>query len=147
MTGVQTCALPISNGAIISGNVGIGTFNPTSQLHVYGNIKVSNTATISGISFSDGTFQHTAASGTTLTIVDDSTTNADLNLTFTSSSGGTITTLNTDAARLFFNPLLGRLTVNNGDLIVANNLEAGEVHIDNATPTTSSTSEIGRAHV
>lgn len=129
---------PVTNGAIISGSVGIGTFNPLSPLHVYGNIRITNTATTGGIVFSDGTFQSTATVGSALTIVDDGATNAERNITFTSSSGGTVTTLNTDAAGLFFNPLLTRLTVNNGDAVVTNNLEVGEVQINNATPSTSS---------
>lgn len=53
---------PITNGAVISGSVGIGTATPTSKLHVLGNIQISNTTVISGIRFSDGSFQNTAAS-------------------------------------------------------------------------------------
>lgn len=47
------------------GKVGVGTSSPTQVLEVAGNIKVSNTATQSGIVFSDGTVQYTAASGVT----------------------------------------------------------------------------------
>jgi Chaperone of endosialidase/Domain of unknown function (DUF4183) len=66
---------PITNGAIISGAVGIGTSNVTTgnslavyggNLLVAGNIRISNTATqLGGIQFSDGTFQWTAGGGIT----------------------------------------------------------------------------------
>ena len=49
------------NGLIVSGEVGIGTALPTSKLHVVGNIQISNSTVISGIRFSDGTFQNTSA--------------------------------------------------------------------------------------
>jgi len=44
-------------------NVGVGTASPQYPLHVIGNLKISNTATIGGIVFADGSFQNTAASG------------------------------------------------------------------------------------
>ena len=60
-TYAMTNSAPL-NGMIVSGNVGIGTAAPTSQLEVRGNIQITNTATsISGIRFSDGTYQHTSA--------------------------------------------------------------------------------------
>ena len=44
-----------------NGRLGIGTVSPTSNLHVMGNITISNSAgLISGITFSDGTYQSTA---------------------------------------------------------------------------------------
>jgi len=44
-------------------NVGVGTASPQYPLHVIGNLKISNTTTIGGIVFADGSFQNTAASG------------------------------------------------------------------------------------
>ena len=62
----------IANGAIISGNVGIGTSTvaPGNTVAISGvafhagNIRIGNASTIGGILFSDGTFQNTAPSGT-----------------------------------------------------------------------------------
>ena len=45
-------------------NVGIGTATVRYPLDVYGNIHIGNTSTISGILFSDGSFQDTAAKNT-----------------------------------------------------------------------------------
>jgi len=46
-----------------TGSIGIGTAAVNYQLDVYGNLHLGNTTTVSGIVFSDGTFQRTAASG------------------------------------------------------------------------------------
>jgi hypothetical protein len=50
--------------AHFGGNVGVGNSNPTSRLHVFGNIRISNTAVISGIQFADNTYQTTASGWT-----------------------------------------------------------------------------------
>lgn len=47
--------------AHFGGNVGVGGSTPTSRLHVFGNIRISNTSVISGIQFADNTYQTTAA--------------------------------------------------------------------------------------
>jgi len=56
---------PSSNGIVVSGNVGIGTSNPHSPLHVIGNIQIGTTTytgstPVNGVLFNDGTFQPTA---------------------------------------------------------------------------------------
>ena len=58
-SGVTNSAMTIDP----SGNVGVGTAAVRYPLDVYGNIHLGNTGVISGIVFSDGTFQRTAASG------------------------------------------------------------------------------------
>ena len=65
----------IANGAVIAGNVGIGTSSTTGytnnvlavfgKTYFNGNIYVTNSSTTSGIIFSDGTFQNTAALSST----------------------------------------------------------------------------------
>jgi hypothetical protein len=45
-------------------NVGIGTATVQYPLDLYGNIHIANTASISGVVFSDGSFQNTAARNT-----------------------------------------------------------------------------------
>ena len=77
---------PTSNGAIISGNVGIGTASPTQRLHVVGNIQISNTATASGIRFSDGTFQSTAATAAAIPSGVNSASNVTITETGTAST-------------------------------------------------------------
>ena len=47
--------------APFGGNVGVGTAGPQAPLHVFGNIRISNTSVAGGILFSDGTFQRTAS--------------------------------------------------------------------------------------
>lgn len=53
--------------APFGGNVGVGTASPLAPLHVFGNIRISNTSVISGITFPDGTYQRTAFVGVTAT--------------------------------------------------------------------------------
>lgn len=76
----------IANGAVIAGNVGIGTSNTVGYtnnvLAVFGrttnrgNIYIPNTSTISGIVFSDGTFQNTAPTRSAQTIISYTTSNS-----------------------------------------------------------------------
>ena len=51
-------------GMIVSGHVGIGTATATNALVVSGNVQISNTGSLAGIYFSDGSFQSSAAAGT-----------------------------------------------------------------------------------
>ena len=53
-----------SNTFISNSNIGIGTSTVQYPLDVYGNIHIGNTATTSGILFSDGSFQASAATNT-----------------------------------------------------------------------------------
>ena len=46
--------LDVRGGAYVSGNVGLGTTNPTSKLHVDGNIKVSGTGIVTATTFVGG---------------------------------------------------------------------------------------------
>jgi hypothetical protein len=55
--------LDVDGNTFIAGSVGIGTAVSSDKLSVYGNIRIHNTAVISGIFFADGSFQNTAGGG------------------------------------------------------------------------------------
>jgi hypothetical protein len=55
--------LDVDGNAFVAGSVGIGTAVDSDALGVYGNIRIHNTAVVSGIFFADGTFQNTAGGG------------------------------------------------------------------------------------
>jgi hypothetical protein len=122
-----------------SGNVGIGTATPLGNLHVMGNIWVSNNAAfIGGIRFPDGTFQTTASSGSNVTIVDDTTTAAARYINFTSATSGTAGNINVSSTKLVYYPLTGNVAVG-GNLTVSNaagiSTFAGNVGIGTTTAT------------
>ncbi len=48
-TGTASQKLQVTGGAYVSDNLGIGTTNPTSKLHVVGDVKVSGSTILSGI--------------------------------------------------------------------------------------------------
>jgi hypothetical protein len=93
-----------------SGRVGIGTATPSGNLTVMGNIWLSNNAAfIGGIRFPDGSFQTTAASGSSgnITVV-STTTNATFYPAFFEATSGSLAP-RVDTG-LTFNPSTDRLT-------------------------------------
>jgi len=101
---LSSSIFPIANGAIISGNVGIGTSTVgtgnvlavNGKSTITGNIQIANTSTLSGILFSDGTFMATAPSSSTFA-----------STTFTATGGQTVYTVNYTPGyiEVFFNGL------------------------------------------
>ena len=89
-----------------TGNVGIGTttISTGSKLSVYGgNIKIGTSG--SGVVFSDGTFQTTAALGVT----DDTSTNASYYPILSTATSGTQSSTKVSSSKLYFNPSTGTL--------------------------------------
>ena len=83
--------------------LGIGTAQPTSKLHVLGNIAISNSAGIThGITFPDGTFQETAAFYT-----------PSYGVPGTIQFAGSSNTFSGDGSRLSWNTDNGQLLVSN----------------------------------
>ena len=154
-TGALTVAGGIGVGGNIivgaTGNVGIGTASIVSgnsiaiyggNLFVAGNVRIGNTATqLGGIQFADGTFQSTAGGGGggSLTLSNDTTTNAPRYINFTSATSGTASTLYTSNPGLLFYPLTGNVVVG-GNLTVQNTAGistfAGNVGIGTTVATT-----------
>lgn len=120
------------------GNVGVGTASPLGQLNVYGNIRISNTATMGGLIFPDGTFLSSGASSA-VTIVDDTSTNATRYLTFTGSTSGTASNINVSSTKLTYNPSTAAVSLIGGNLSVSNSGQFGNLSITNTTATSSTT--------
>ena len=108
----------------VNGNIGIGTTSTIASgnavavyggnIFVAGNIRVGNTSTqLGGIQFADGSFMSTAASGsgTSITITDDTSTNAPRYVNFTSATSGTATTIYTSSTKLTYYPTNGNLVI------------------------------------
>lgn len=93
-----------------SGNVGIGTSTPQGNLHVMGNLWISNNAAfIGGVRFPDGTFQTTAASGSSgnITVVNTGTNATFYPAFFEATSGSLAPRVDTGFT---FNPTTDYLT-------------------------------------
>jgi len=52
-TGTASQRLQVTGGGYVSGNFGVGTTNPTSNLHITGNARISGIVTANSISFPD----------------------------------------------------------------------------------------------
>ena len=116
MTGVQTCALPISSGSLtfatnsatkaaINTNGALG-FGASPDYGTSGQVLVSQ---------GNGAVPQwtTASILSGISITNDTSSNTDYNLLFTSASSGSVSTQYVDSGALTFNPSSGNLNVNN----------------------------------
>ncbi len=164
-TGTASQPLQVTGGAYVSGNLGIGTTNPTSNLHVVGDVRVTgvvtattfvgtltgtatsttnipnltgditsvnNATTLATVNSNVGTFGGTgagttitvnakglitgittfalAASGSSITVSDDTSTNATRYPIFEDVTSGTSSSINVSSTKLTFNPSTGTLS-------------------------------------
>jgi hypothetical protein len=103
-----------------SGNIGIGTTNPSQKLHVQGNARITgelydfnNGAGSTGQilqSVGTGISWTTFSGGSTVTVSDDTTTNATRYLVFEDVTSGTSSSINVSSTKLTFNPSTGALS-------------------------------------
>lgn len=85
-------------GNLIASTIGVGTSVAQSELHIVGNILISNTATISGIIFADGTFQSTAnmpqdnlnSANAGNVVITNTTSDANFYVTFVEATSGNL---------------------------------------------------------
>jgi hypothetical protein len=106
--------------AAYSGNVGVGTTNPSQKLHVQGNARITgelydfnNGAGSTGQilqSVGTGISWTTFSGGSTVTVSDDTTTNATRYLIFEDVTSGTSSSINVSSTKLTFNPSTGTLS-------------------------------------
>ena len=132
VTGTSSQALQVNSGAYISGNIGIGTTNPTVKLDVNGSVRFrssitdNNNATGSanqvltaGPSGAGVTWASISAASvgaiSGVTVTNDAATTTPLFPIFTSSTGTTITGVSVDTSGLTFIPS------GNGSLGIGNN--------------------------
>ena len=122
-----------ANGTIqlgpYGGNIGLGTTNPTSKLHVVGDVRVSGASTFGGIVELDNALRDinntVGAAGSVLlstgvgvswapsaavSISDDTSTNAVRYPMFENITSGTVETVNVSSTKLQFNPSSGTLS-------------------------------------
>jgi len=134
-TGTSAQRLQVTGGAYVSGNLGIGSINPTEQLDVVGNGKFTGIVTASSFSGSLNASNLTGivstavlASGTAdsttflrgdqtwysliegATITNDNSTDTDFYVGFSQSPSGTLSTLTVSSNNLLFNPFSGNLS-------------------------------------
>jgi hypothetical protein len=117
-TGTASQPLQVTGGAYVSGNVGIGTINPTQELHVQGDVRItgaiydsSNSAGTSGQvlqSIGTGVSWTTSTSG--ISVSDDTTTNATRYVLFDDTTSGSTSVVNVSSTKLQFNPSTGTLS-------------------------------------
>jgi hypothetical protein len=103
-----------------SGNIGIGTTNPSQKLHVQGNVRITgglydfnNGAGSTGQilqSVGTGISWTTFSGGSTITVSDDTSTNATRYLVFEDVTSGTSSSINVSSTKLTFNPSTGALS-------------------------------------
>ena len=89
-TGTASQRLQVTGGTYVSGNLGIGSTNPTSSLFVVGDARVTGVGTITTFNSTSGTITNLTGTAGTITTL-DSTSGTITNLTGTA---GTITTFN-----------------------------------------------------
>ena len=95
-TGTASQRLQVTGGTYVSGNLGIGSTNPTSSLFVVGDARVTGVGTITTFNSTNGTI--TNLTGTAGTITTFNSTNGTItNLTGTA---GTITTFNSTSGTI-----------------------------------------------
>jgi len=113
-TGLTYSGGPIvSSGTItMSGTLSVtnGGTGATTSSGALTNLLPSQTGNSGKYLTTDGTNTSWATAGAGLTVVDDTTTNANRFLTFTSATSGTITSENVASTKLTFNPSSGTLT-------------------------------------
>ena len=90
-----------------SGLVGIGTTNPTSELHVIGDVRVTGVVTATNY-FGNGTNLTGISAG--LSVSDDISTNQTRYILFDDATAGTISAINVSSTKLTFNPSTGTLS-------------------------------------
>ena len=90
-----------------SGLVGIGTTNPTSKLHVIGDVRVTGVVTATNY-FGNGTNLTGISAG--LSVSDDISTNQTRYILFDDATSGTISAINVSSTKLTFNPSTGTLS-------------------------------------
>ena len=124
-----------------SGNLGIGSTNPTSKLTVQGNVLISGIATLGTIQISSGIITATTGvvtyygdgsklSGVSVgnvSITNDTSTNGTFYVGMVSTTSGNLANLNVSSTKLTFNPSTGNLVA--GGTVTANSDERLKTNI------------------